>query len=105
MRPDPDPRLTAEPTVDWDRVSADLDRILSPRPVQGPIVNRGQARTGGDLWGLSLRLEQAHDGSEGDKARAREYVRRVVEDAKRLDARAQCRRLDVLCRLRTRKPR
>jgi hypothetical protein len=67
--------------VNWTKITQDVDDILAPRPVAGPIQNRGQAETGQALWDLSLELELAHDGSEGDKARGRAYLHDVAKKA------------------------
>lgn len=89
--------------VDWDKVTRDVDDILKPRAVKGPIQNRGQAETGQQLWDLSLQQELTIDASEGDKARGRDYVRAVAEKAKQLDRLAKCKGWQLLCKRRARR--
>lgn len=70
--------------VDWTKIEHDIDDILAPREVKGPIQNRGEAETGQALWDLSLQQELAHDGSEGDKQRGRTYIHDVAKKAKQI---------------------
>ncbi len=97
-----DPNLSETSEVSWDRIVGDLEEILKPRPVKGPIQNRGEAETGQDLWDLSLQQELAHDGSESDKARGRKYIKSVAEKAKEQDRLARCKSWQWLCKRRAR---
>lgn len=69
------------PAVDWKKIERDVDDILAPREVEGAIQNRGEAETGKQLWDLSLQQELAHEGSEGDKRRGRDYIHNVAKEA------------------------
>lgn len=89
---EPDNTKSEATQVDWDKIVSDVEDILKPRPVKGPIQNRGEAETGLDLWNLSLQQELAHQGSEGDKERALVYVRTVAEKAKEQSRLAKCKR-------------
>lgn len=71
-------------SVDWEKVTRDVDAILAERAVKGPIKHRGQAELGEDLWELSLQQELAHDGSEGDKRRGRAYIHEVAAKAQQV---------------------
>lgn len=64
--------------VDWKKVESDVNEILEPR---AKPRHRGQADTGLELWEIALGLEQWGDGAEGDKARARAYIRDVAGKA------------------------
>lgn len=98
-----DPALAETAEVDWDRVVSDVEGILRERELEGPIVTRSDAATGGELWDLSLRQELALEASEADKLLALEYLRRVAEKAKQLDRLAQCGPWSWLCRRRARR--
>lgn len=97
-----DPSLSETAEVDWSRVVSDVEALLPPRTVEGPVTNRSEAATGGELWDLSLRQELALEASETDKTLVMEYLRRVADKAREQDRLARCGRWGWLCRRRAR---
>lgn len=71
--------------IDWTKVERETSELLAPRQVPGPVKNRSQARTGEELWSLSLLQELTLDLSEGDKARGLEYIRALIKKAQQVE--------------------
>lgn len=69
--------------VDWDKVIAEAKQILRDEQPEGPIKNRGQARTGQELWDLSLQQELALEREHDNNAALPVYLRKVADEAHR----------------------
>lgn len=72
------PTRVAAPSTDLQMLKLGLDALTQPRTVAYPIQHPDQAKTGGELFGLSMAQDDTIWLEEQDKVRSRNFYTQAI---------------------------